>query len=133
MTIDSSAIIAILLDEPERAEFIHRIVEAQRRLLSSVSLLEAGMVLMHRRGDDAELDLERFVHRLSVEIVSFNAEQSALARLAFRRYGAGRHPAGLNFGDCAAYALAKWSGEPLLYKGTDFRATDVLSAIGPLD
>ena len=78
------------------------------------------MVLVGRRGEDAEADLERFVHRLSLEVVSFDERQSALGRLAFRRYGKGRHPAGLNFGDCAAYALARWSGEPLLYKGTDF-------------
>lgn len=74
------------------------------------------------------MDLEWFLRRLSLEVVSFNAEQSALARLAFRRFGKGRHPAGLNLGDCAAYALSRWSGEALLYKGTDFGATDVVSA-----
>lgn len=120
MTINTSAIVAILLDEPERAEFIRLIVQAPRRLVSAISLLETGMVLVGRRGEDAEADLERFVHRLSLEVVSFDERQSALGRLAFRRYGKGRHPAGLNFGDCAAYALARWSGEPLLYKGTDF-------------
>ncbi|MCW5965018.1 MAG: type II toxin-antitoxin system VapC family toxin [Bryobacterales bacterium] len=128
MTIDTSAIVAILLDEPERVEFTHRIIQAPRRLLSAVSLLEIGMVLVSRRGDVADLEIEQFIHRLSLEIVGFDEQQCALARRAFRRYGKGRHPAGLNFGDCAAYALSRWSGEPLLYTGTDFASTDVSSA-----
>jgi ribonuclease VapC len=66
-----------------------------------------------------------FLLRTSAEIVAFDSEQLSLARRAFRRYGKGRHPAGFNFGDCAAYALAQWSGEPLLFKGSDFAATDV--------
>lgn len=83
------------------------------------------MVLEGRRGEDAGLDLDLFLLRASVETVPFDAEQLRLARTAFRRFGKGRHAAGLNFGDCAAYALAQWSGEPLLFKGDDFAATDV--------
>ena len=125
MTLDTSAVLAILQDEPERTEFVSRIEQAPRRLMSTVSVLEAAMVLEGRRGEDAGLDLDLFLLRASVETVPFDAEQLHLARTALRRFGKGRHAAGLNFGDCAAYALAQWSGEPLLFKGADFAATDV--------
>jgi ribonuclease VapC len=125
MTLDTSAVLAILQDEPERTEFVSLIEQAPRRLMSTVSVLEAAMVLEGRRGEDAGLDLDLFLLRASVETVPFDAEQLQLARTAFRRFGKGRHAAGLNFGDCAAYALAQWSGEPLLFKGADFAATDV--------
>jgi len=82
------------------------------------------MVLEARFGSDAEGDLDLFLHRASVEIVPFDEDQLAIARSAFRRYGKGRHPAGLNFGDCIAYALARFMDEPLLFKGTGFTATD---------
>lgn len=125
MTLDTSAILAVLQDEPERMEFISLMQEADRRIISAVSVLEASMVLEGRKGDDAGADLDLFLVRASIEIVPFDEEQLVLARRAFRRYGKGRHEAGLNFGDCAAYALAEWSGEPLLFKGTDFAATPV--------
>jgi ribonuclease VapC len=128
MTLDTSAVLAILQDEPERAEFVSLIEQAARRLISAVSVLEASMVLEGRRGDDAGFDLDLFLQRASIEIVAFDREQLLEARTAFRRFGKGRHPAGLNFGDCAAYALAQWSGEPLLFKGADFITTDILSA-----
>ena len=83
------------------------------------------MVLEGRRGEDAGFDLDLFLQRASIEAVAFDKEQLNVARAAFRRFGKGRHPAGLNFGDCASYALAKWSGEPLLFKGMDFEVTDV--------
>jgi ribonuclease VapC len=83
------------------------------------------MVLEGRWGDAAGGDLDLLLHRAGVEIVSFDADQLAIARSAFRRYGKGRHPAGLNFGDCIAYALSQWTSEPLLFKGTDFSFTDV--------
>lgn len=125
MTVDTSAILAILQDEPERAMFVRFLAAAPRRLLSVVSLLEASTVLEARRGDDAAADLDQFVRLAALEIVAFDQEQLAIARSAFRRFGKGRHRAGLNFGDCASYALAQWSGEPLLFKGNDFTATDV--------
>ncbi|MEO8026071.1 MAG: type II toxin-antitoxin system VapC family toxin [Bryobacteraceae bacterium] len=128
MTLDTSAVLAIMQDEPERAEFVSLIEAAPRRLISAVSVLESAMVLEGRRGDDAGADLDLFLRRASVETVAFDDEQLAAARLAFRRFGKGRHAAGLNFGDCAAYGLARWSGEPLLFKGTDFTATDVADA-----
>ena len=105
--------------------------EVPRRLISSVSVLEASMLLESRAGDDAASDLDLFLHRASIEIVDFDQDQLVWARRAFRRFGTGRHVAGLNFGDCASYALAQWSGEPLLFKGTDFTATDVARVRNP--
>jgi len=125
MTLDTSAVLAVLQDEAERPEFAALIEQDSRRLISAVSVLEAAMVLEGRRGNDAGVDLDLFLLRASIEIVAFDEEQLNVARTAFRRFGKGRHAAGLNFGDCAAYALAQWSGEPLLFKGTDFTATDV--------
>ena len=125
MTLDTSAILAVLLDEPEHAQFVDRIEQADRRLVSTMTVLEAAMVLEGRKGDDAGHDLDLFLERGAIEIVPFDQEQLAYARTAFRRFGKGRHSAGLNFGDCASYALAQVSGEPLLFKGTDFGATDV--------
>ncbi|MCX6598501.1 MAG: type II toxin-antitoxin system VapC family toxin [Acidobacteria bacterium] len=125
MTIDTSAVLAILQDEPERGEFVSLLEDAPRKVMSAVSVLEAAMVLEGRYGEDAGADLDQFLLRAAVEIVPFSEDQLRVARTAFRRFGKGRHPAGLNFGDCASFALARWSGEPLLYKGQDFTATDV--------
>jgi ribonuclease VapC len=125
VTLDTSAVLAVLQDEAERAEFVTLIEQSSRLLISTVSVLEAAMVLEGRRGDDAGSDLDVFLQRASVESVPFDREQLVAARTAFRRFGKGRHPAGLNFGDCASYALAQCSGEPLLFKGSDFGATDV--------
>ena len=125
MTIDTSALLAIMLEEPEIDEFSAIIAKAGRRLMSTVSVLEASMVLEARMGEESTFRIDVFLHRAGIEVVPFDHDQLAIARLAFRRYGKGRHPAGLNFGDCAAYALAQWSGEPLLFKGADFAATDV--------
>jgi ribonuclease VapC len=128
MTLDTSAVLAVLQDEAERTEFVSAIERSSRRLISTVSVLEAAMVLEGRKGDDAGSDLDLFLQRASVETVAFDQEQLMAARTAFRRFGQGRHVAGLNFGDCASYALAQCSGEPLLFKGNDFGATDVASA-----
>ena len=92
------------------------IEQAPRRLISAVSVLEAAMVLEGRKGDDAGSDLDLFLQRASIEAVPFDQEQLVEARAAFRHFGKGRHSAGLNFGDCAAYALAQWSGEPLFLR-----------------
>jgi ribonuclease VapC len=125
MTLDTSAVLAVLQDEAERAEFVSLIEQSSRRLVSAVSVLEAAMVLEGRKGDDAGADLDLFLQRASIETVAFDEDQLTVARTAFRRFGKGRHAAGLNFGDCASYALAQWSGEPLLFKGSDFTETDV--------
>lgn len=125
MTLDTSAVLAILQDEPERDAFVQSIERSPRRQISAVSVLEAAMVLEGRKGESAGLDLDAFVRAAAIEIVAFDAEQMQEARSAFRRFGKGRHPAGLNFGDCAAYALARCTGQPLLFKGDDFSSTDV--------
>jgi ribonuclease VapC len=125
MTLDTSAVLAILLDEVERTEFVSLLEQAARRLISAMSVLETAMVLEGRKGAEAGAALDLFLQRASIETVAFDQEQLMMARTAFRRFGKGRHSAGLNFGDCAAYALAQWSGEPLLFKGADFAATDV--------
>ena len=125
MVLDSSALIAILLDEPERREFNEKIEADPTRLLSAVTFVEAALVLETRKGDAAGRELDLLLHRAGVELVAVDADHAELARRAYRRYGRGRHPAGLNFGDCFAYALAQISGEPLLFKGNDFAQTDV--------
>jgi ribonuclease VapC len=130
MTLDTSAVLAVLQDEEEREQFVALIEAAGARFMSTVSVLEAAMVLEARHGEDASHDLDMFLRRASVRTVAFDEEQLAIARQAFRRYGKGRHKARLNFGDCAAYALSQWSGEPLLFKGTDFAATDVARVRG---
>lgn len=125
MILDTSAVLAILLDEAERPRFVAAIESQRLRRISAASVLEAAMVLEGRCGEAAGGDLDLFLHRAGVEIMPFDADQLTIARSAFRRYGKGRHPAGLNFGDCIAYALARWTNEPLLFKGADFMATDV--------
>lgn len=125
MVIDTSALIAIFLSEPERAHFLNLIVSADQRLVSAANILETGIVLEGRRGEAAGREFDLFVVRANLQVVPVDADQADIARSAWRKYGKGRHPAALSFGDCFAYALAKSTGEPLLAKGTDFAATDV--------
>jgi len=128
MVIDTSAIVAILLDEPERQAFAEAIEATERRLLSAANFVEASMILESRHGADGVRALDRLLGVASIEVVAVDAPQALVAREAFREFGKGRHAAGLNFGDCFAYALAKSLAEPLLCKGSDFAKTDVLSA-----
>lgn len=128
MVIDSSAVLAILQDEPERSAFNALIAAADTRLLSAASLVELSIVLEARFGADGQGDLDLFVSTAEIEIVAVDRDQAELARGAFSRYGKGRHRAGLNFGDCFAYALAKRAGAPLLFKGNDFTHTDLQQA-----
>lgn len=128
MVLDTSALVAVLFDEPERHEFVRIIAAAQRRLMSSATLLESSIVVEARRGEVAGRELDLFLHRAKVQTVAIDEEQVQLARAAWRRYGKGRHAAGLNFGDLFAYALARASGEELLFKGDDFAHTDVVAA-----
>jgi ribonuclease VapC len=125
MVIDTSAFVAIFLGEPERKAFLHRLLQAEQRLLSAANALETGIVLEARRGEAAGREFDLFLVRAKIEIVAVDAEQIEIARSAWRKYGKGCHAAGLNFGDCFAYALAKSTGEKLLAKGGDFRLTDV--------
>lgn len=124
MVLDTSAIVAILRGEPESDRFQQLIADAPRRLLSAASLLECRIVAANL---DIREELDAWLAAAAVEIVSFTAEQCLLAERAFLDFGKGRHPAGLNFGDCFAYALARETGEPLLYKGEDFARTDIAS------
>jgi ribonuclease VapC len=125
MVVDSSAVLAILFREPERSQFLKLVDESQTRLISAAGALESAMVIEHRHGIAGGDELDLFLHRAAIEIVSVDSEQFFVARQAWRRFGKGRHPAALNFGDCFAYALSKVSGEPLLAKGTDFQKTDL--------
>jgi len=126
MVIDTSALAAIFFHEPERDAFRNAIVAASSRLISAATVLEAGMVIEGRRGGGAGREFDLFIVRAQIKIVPIDVELADLARAAWRKYGKGRHPAGLNFGDCFSYALAKATGEPLLTKGTDFAKTDAL-------
>lgn len=125
MVLDSSALVAILLGEPERPGFLRLVDEADMVLLSAASALETAIVIENRRGLVGGNELDLFLQRASVEIVPVDSEQFSVARHAWRRYGKGRHPAALNLGDCFVYALAKVSAEPLLAKGEDFGKTDL--------
>lgn len=126
MVLDTSAILAILLDEPERRAFAEAIEAAERRLLSAANFVEASMILESRHGAGGVRALDRLLATAHVEVVAVDSAQAFAAREAFREFGKGRHPAGLNFGDCFAYALATVLAEPLLFKGSDFARTDVL-------
>ena len=125
MVIDTSAVLAIFLGEPERKQFLDAILEAARRQISAATVLETGIVLESKRGESAGREFDLFVVRTNLEVVPVDAEQIEIARSAWRSFGKGRHPAGLNFGDCFTYALARSSGEPVLAKGRDFALTDM--------
>ena len=125
VVIDTSALLAILLGEPERGKLLQLLSESETRLLSAANALETAMVVESRRGEAAGRELDLFLHRTKIEIVAVDEEQFSIARFAWRKFGKGRHPAALNFGDCFAYALTKTSSEPLLAKGDDFRRTDL--------
>jgi ribonuclease VapC len=125
MVIDTSAVIAILLGESTASGLIDAVDDSPVVLLSAAALVESGIVTLRRLGDDGEGHLERILHRLGAKVVPVSREQAEIARSAFRRFGKGRHPAGLNFGDCFSYALARALDEPLLFVGDDFSRTDV--------
>jgi ribonuclease VapC len=129
MVIDTSALIAILFGEPEALFFTRAVADESRKLISAFNALETGIVVEARKGEPGGRELDLLLHRAQIEIVAMNADQAELARTAWRKYGKGNHPAGLNIGDCCAYALAKYSGEPLLFKGNDFSQTDIRPAI----
>jgi ribonuclease VapC len=129
MVLDSSAVLAVLFDQPERRAFTLSIERDPRRLMSAANVLESALVAEASRGESAGRELDLLLHRADVLLVPVDADQVELARSAWRRFGKGRHPAGLNFGDCFAYALAEASGEPLLFKGEDFARTDI-AAVG---
>ncbi len=129
MVIDTSALIAILRNEPERRTFTEAIEAAARCAISAPSFVEVSIVTEARFGADGLRDLDLLISKAAIEVAVFDSAQAEVARRAFSRYGKGRHPAGLNFGDCFSYALAKVRNEPLLFKGVDFAKTDVAAAV----
>lgn len=128
MVIDTSALVAILLGEPEAEPFALAIAGDPKRLVSAFTALETGIVIEAKKGESGGRELDLLFHQARIEIVPMTVEQFEIARSAWRNYGKGRHPAGLNIGDCCSYALAKCAGEPLLFKGSDFSQTDIKAA-----
>jgi len=128
MIVDTSAMVAILYREPEAAEFTRLIHDADVCRMSVANHVELSMVVENQLGPDGMRQAEAFFRRAGVGIEPVTIEHGELARQAFLDFGKGRHKARLNFGDCFAYALAKATGEPLLFKGDDFRKTDIKSA-----
>ena len=131
MVVDTSALIAILRDEPECDLFSIAIVDAPVARISSATLIEAGVVTLSRLGQDAVSDLDRLVQRFELKIEPLSKAEVGIARGAYMRFGKGRHPARLNFGDTFSYALAMHLKEPLLFKGADLALTDVTPAVSP--
>ena len=131
MVIDTSALLAVLQDEPERSRFNEAIEAADSRMMSTATFVEVSIVIESRYGGEGLRDLDLFIDRAGIELVALDVEQAKVARQAYSRFGKGRHAAGLNYGDCFAYALANVLGQPLLYKGDDFPRTDVTPFLPP--
>ena len=128
MIIDSSAVLAILFSEPDARRHAGAIMAASPCRMSIANVLEASIAVERRGGNTAARDLDTFLETAEVELVPVTVEHLEAARRAWRRFGKGNHPAALNFGDCFAYALARSTGEPLLFKGEDFTRTDIEAA-----
>ncbi len=128
MIVDSSAVLAILFDEPDAKRHAAAIMAAYPCRMSVANVLEAAIALERRGGESAAQELDTFLERAEIELVPVTVEHLEAARRAWRRFGKGNHRAALNFGDCFAYALARTTGEPLLFKGHDFAQTDVDAA-----
>ena len=129
MVVDTSALLAIFLAESERRQFLDAITQGDAPHISAANVLETGIVLEARRGEAAGREFDLFLHHAKFEVVPVDSDQIEIARAAWRKYGKGRHPAGLNFGDCFAYALAKVLDQPILFKGDDFTQTDIFPVI----
>ena len=128
IAVDTSALVAVVLGEPDAERYLDAL-EGSPACLSLVSLVEAGMVVEARQGADAARDLHILVNGTIDHLVPLDADHAHAAVNGWRRFGKGRHPAGLNFGDCFAYAVARLAGLPLLFKGDDFAQTDIASAL----
>jgi len=126
MVVDTSALLAILQDEPERRRFNEALESADSRLMSVATLVEISIIIESRYGAEGLRDLDLLLERAGIELAPVDVEQARVARAAYSRFGKGRHAAALNFGDCFSYALARVLGEPLLFKGDDFSRTDLL-------
>jgi ribonuclease VapC len=129
MTLDSSALVAILFAESGHLDLVDRILAADQARISAPTLVEASLVFAGRRKSPAVGEVEALVRELGVTVVPFGERESQTAVAAFLRYGRGRHPAALNFGDCLAYAAASVAGDSLLFVGDDFLKTDITAAL----
>jgi ribonuclease VapC len=129
MVIDTSAIVAVLLNEPSAGHVTQAIERGSPRLLSAANLLEASIVIESRKGEAGGRELDLLLYHAGVETVPVDQDQAEIARMAWRRFGRGRHPAALNYGDCFAYALSKARRLPLLYIGNDFSQTGIESVL----
>jgi ribonuclease VapC len=127
MVIDTSALLAILNKEPERDRLAAAIADDAARLVSAATVLETGIVIESRYGLTGAMDFDLLLHTIQAEIEPVTDDQVRIGRIAYRQYGKGYHAAALNYGDCFSYALAKTSGQPLLFKGSDFSQTDLLA------
>jgi ribonuclease VapC len=128
MVVDSSALVSVLLEEPKHEQLFDKAVDSEITLVGAPQALETVMVVSGRSSADARYQLAGLLRSIGAEIVPFTEEHYEAALSAFLRYGKGRHPAGLNFGDCMSYAFARVSGQPLLYTGNDFSKTDIQAA-----
>ncbi|HMS36582.1 MAG TPA: type II toxin-antitoxin system VapC family toxin [Arachnia sp.] len=128
MIADTSAFLAVILGEPDAESYLEKMASAESLAMSGATLAEAYIVAEARQGREAAIDLAALLADLDVDVVPFDEEQAEFASSAWRRFGKGRHPAGLNLGDTFSYALAASRGETLLFKGKDFAATDIPAA-----
>lgn len=131
MVIDTSALLAILHDEPERRRYTEAIEAASERWMSVATFVEVSIVIEARYGAEGMRDLDLLVERAGIELVDLDCQQAALARHGFTRFGKGRHPAALSYGDLFSYALARSREQPLLFKGDDFSQTDLVAVLPP--
>lgn len=129
MIVDTSAVLAILFEEDDAERYARALTHADSCRMSAANFLEAAIVVDAQTKDKGSRQFDAFVRRAQIAIEPVSEEQAHIARQAYADFGKGRHPAGLNFGDCFAYALAKVTGEPLLFKGNDFKKTDITSAL----
>jgi ribonuclease VapC len=130
LIVDTSALLAILYAEEDAEQYAEALATSELRLMSAANYLEAGIVVDSQIGAAAGRQFDALMTRANVEVEAVTRSQADVARQAYLEFGKGNHPAGLNFGDCFAYALAKTSGLPLLYKGNDFAKTDIISVLG---
>jgi ribonuclease VapC len=131
MIIDTSALLAILYQENDASFFVEAIATAANCRMSAANFLEAAINIDANGDAEASRQLDNFIRRADIEVTAVTLEQAQIARQAYMDFGKGRHKAGLNFGDCFAYALARDAREPLLFKGNDFVHTDILSLAAP--
>ncbi len=129
MVIDTSAILSVLFGEDDMAFYTSHLVKDGRKVMTPLNALEADIVVEARKGQEGRKELDLFLYHCAIEVLPFDNAMRTLAAEAWRQYGKGRHPAGLNMGDCCSYALAKYLMEPLLFKGEDFSRTDITSVL----